>query len=512
MNAEKTIRNSIFSLLGQTCTLLLQFVNRRVFIHFLDIEYLGYTNLFGNVFSMLSVAELGIGSIICFHLYKEIAVDNREEIGKLMYLYKIVYYFIASLVFVLGCICFIFIPYIVKDSTLTRSYLAVIYFFQLVSVVFGYFLSYRRTLLIANQKEYKCVQYDVVSSIFIQVIQLCTLALFKNYLLYLALQLSTSFIANILIYLKTNKDYPYLKSRYHVEKEDIIRRNFIPDIKNFLAHRISSVIYGGTDSIVISAFVGVRSVALYGNYYVLERGVLMMIYKLVDPLQATIGNIIYSGRTKEELWKQFEVLDFFGYLLATYVGTGFFLFFQPTIRIWLGRDFLLPYSFVVVFSITIYISVAGEMVYKYRSAFGDYGKDRNCMIFSGLLNIVVSILLVFRLDVTGVQIGSLVAFLPITYGRMRFVVKGFFDKSIRKYIVKQTFFFCVFLCEIIVSYYITRNYKFNFTDGFKLLAVYIVVPMVFNIVLFIKDPNFKELCKYIKKAGLIIGSKVIYRN
>ena len=74
MNAEKTIRNSIFSLLGQTCTLLLQFVNRRVFIHFLDIEYLGYTNLFGNVFSMLSVAELGIGSIICFHLYKEIAV------------------------------------------------------------------------------------------------------------------------------------------------------------------------------------------------------------------------------------------------------------------------------------------------------------------------------------------------------------------------------------------------------------------------------------------------------
>ena len=134
------------------------------------------------------------------------------------------------------------------------------------------------------------------------------------------------------------------------------------------------------------------------------------------------------------------------------------------------------------------------------------------MIFSGLLNIVVSILLVFRLDVTGVQIGSLVAFLPITYGRMRFVVKGFFDKSIRKYIVKQTFFFCVFLCEIIVSYYITRNYKFNFTDGFKLLAVYIVVPMVFNIVLFIKDPNFKELCKYIKKAGLIIGSKVIYRN
>ena len=35
---------------------------------------------------------------------------------------------------------------------------------ELISIVLGYFLSYRRTLLIANQKEYKCVKYDLIAT------------------------------------------------------------------------------------------------------------------------------------------------------------------------------------------------------------------------------------------------------------------------------------------------------------------------------------------------------------
>ena len=48
---------------------------------FLNIEYLGYQSVFGNVFSILSVAELGIGGIISFHLYREIVMDNKWEKG-----------------------------------------------------------------------------------------------------------------------------------------------------------------------------------------------------------------------------------------------------------------------------------------------------------------------------------------------------------------------------------------------------------------------------------------------
>ena len=63
MIAKKTLKNSIISVVAQVLSLVLQFINRRVFVMFLDIEYLGYQSVFGNIFTILSVAEFGISGI-----------------------------------------------------------------------------------------------------------------------------------------------------------------------------------------------------------------------------------------------------------------------------------------------------------------------------------------------------------------------------------------------------------------------------------------------------------------
>ena len=179
-----------------------------------------------NVFLLLSVAEAGIGNIVSFHLYKEIYENNEEEIGKLMYLYQCLYRFIAIIVFLLGCGCYCLLPYFIKDSSISWSFLSLIYFLQLGGVVAGYFVSYRRTIYIVNQQEYKCIEIDLYTSVMIQIIQLLTLALFKNYLIYLILQISTTVISNYIILRKTDKDYPYLCKKYSLRKQYIKKRNF----------------------------------------------------------------------------------------------------------------------------------------------------------------------------------------------------------------------------------------------------------------------------------------------
>lgn len=265
-NTEKTLKNSFISVIAQILTLMLQFINRRVFVIFLDIEYLGYQTLFSNVFSLLSVAELGIGNIISFQLYKEVVEDNRQEIGKLMYLYKWLYRIVACVILFAGMGCYFLLPYFVTDAADDWSYLHLIYFLQLGSVAAGYFLSYRRTIYIATQQEYKCVRVDLYTMVVIQILQLGLLALLHNYIVYLCLQLSTNIIANVVIAHKTNKEYPYLKEKYEVSKAEMESRNMFSDIKNFLVHQISYAVYGGTDNIIISAFCGIKNVALYGNY------------------------------------------------------------------------------------------------------------------------------------------------------------------------------------------------------------------------------------------------------
>ena len=508
MISAKTLKNSIVSVFGQVMTLLLQFINRRIFVMFLDIEYLGYHSVFGNVFSILSVAELGIGGIISFHLYHEIVTGNKQEIGKLMYLYKWVYRIIAVVVTVLGLVACIFVPYIVRDSTRSVGYLYIVYFLQLASIVAGYFLSYRRTIYAADQKEYVTIEIDLFANIIVQAIQLCLLVIFKNYLLYLAIQLSITLFANVLIMIRSNKDYPYLREKYAVTKEDIDKRNMIPDVKNFLVHKISYAVYGGTDNIVISAICGIKNVALYGNYVVIKTGVLnVLFYRLLNPVQAAIGNIVYSDRSKEDLWKQFEIFDVFSFFFASYISAGFLVFFQPAIQIWLGSaKYLLPYSFVVMFSLTIYLSSVLEIVYKYRSVFGDYRQDRNCMLLSAILNIVISVALAKPLGVTGVQIGTFFAFLPIAYGRIRFVVRGFFGQSVKRYLIKHTFLFGVVLVESALIYYLTFRLPVTVMGLFLRAVVWAVVPLALGLLIYFRDPHFKDMCSYfVKLLGIVIN-------
>lgn len=514
MNSAKTLKNSIISVIGQILTLLLRFVNRRVFVMFLDIEYLGYQSVFGNVFSILSVAELGIGGIISFHLYREIVTDNKQEIGKLMYLYKWVYRIIAAVVTILGLAACVFVPYIVKDANRDIGYLYVVYFLQLASTVAGYFLSYRRTIYAADQKEYKTIEIDLFTNIVVQIVQLSMLAVFRNYLLYLAVQLSTSVIANFVILCKSNRDYPYLREKYMVTMEDIRRRNMIPDVRNFLVHKIAYAVYGGTDNIVISALCGIRDVALYGNYVLLKEGVLQVLfYRLLNPVQAAIGNIVYSDRSRDELWKQFEMFDVFSFFFANYICLGFITFFQPAIQVWMGsREYLLPDAFVILLSLCIYLGAVWEIVYKYRSVFGDYRQDRGCMVLSAILNVVISILLAHKIGIVGVQIGTFFAFLPIAYGRIRFVVGHFFGKLVRKYITKHLLLFGVVVVEGLFVYCLTRGFPITVSGILLRALIWTVVPGAAGLLIYFRNPHFKELCNYFRMLFGMVEDKLKGRN
>lgn len=513
MNTEKTLINSLVSVIAQVIILLLKFINRRVFIYFLDIEYLGYQTLFENVFSLLSIAELGIGNIISFHLYKEVAVNNEDEIGKLMYLYKWLYRIVAFLVLIMGLLLYFLLPLLVKDAKASWDYLYLIYFIQLISVVGGYFLSYKRTIYIATQQEYKCVQADLVANIIIQILQLSLLAIFRNYILYLILQVSIMIVGNIIISRKANKEFSFINKKYEISIEYIKAKNMFSDLRNFLVHQFAYAIYGGTDNIIISAFCGVRNVALYGNYVLIQKGLLnILFYKLLNPVQATIGNIVYGQRSKNELWEQFKTLDLFSFFFATYIGLGFWIFFQPFISIWMGSEYLLPTLFVGLFSVTIYLGAVFEMVYKYRTVFGDYKQDRNMMILSAVLNIVASISAVKVLGIPGVQLGTLIAFIPIAYGRIRFVVANYFGKSLCQYILKHFLLLIVALLEGILCYLLCKGMSVSIIGLLSRGIVWFFVPLIVNVSLFFRNPYFKHLLEYGQRLIGISKSKLLKRE
>ena len=76
---KNSLRNIAISLLTYLIIVLLQFINRVVFVKCLPVEYLGMNGLFSNVLSLLSLTELGIGTSIAYSLYKPLRKRTMRQ-------------------------------------------------------------------------------------------------------------------------------------------------------------------------------------------------------------------------------------------------------------------------------------------------------------------------------------------------------------------------------------------------------------------------------------------------
>ena len=95
MRAEKSIKNFKYNILAQILNLLVQFGSRTVFIHVLGKSYLGVSGLFSNILTILSLADLGIGTVLVYSMYDPLAKNDKNKICALINLYKKVYNIIA---------------------------------------------------------------------------------------------------------------------------------------------------------------------------------------------------------------------------------------------------------------------------------------------------------------------------------------------------------------------------------------------------------------------------------
>ena len=83
-----SVKNIAMGLFGQGFVYVIGFINRIIFIRFLSETYLGINALFSNVLSLLSLAELGIGTAIVYALYEPLAEKDEEQISILMKFYE----------------------------------------------------------------------------------------------------------------------------------------------------------------------------------------------------------------------------------------------------------------------------------------------------------------------------------------------------------------------------------------------------------------------------------------
>ena len=129
MRAQKSAKNIIVALISNALNIVLGVVVQSIFLKTLGEEYLGLNTVLTSILSMLSIAELGLGSAIIYNMYKPIANKDKEKIKSLMKFYKKCYSIIIIVMLAIGLIVSIFLKQIVGETqTIQNLYYYISYF------------------------------------------------------------------------------------------------------------------------------------------------------------------------------------------------------------------------------------------------------------------------------------------------------------------------------------------------------------------------------------------------
>lgn len=295
MRAEKSIKNFKYNVLAQILNLLVQFGSRTVFIHVLGKSYLGVSGLFSNILTILSLADLGIGTVLVYSMYDPLAKNDKNKICALINLYKKVYNIIALVVFIAGLLITPFLSDIVKtDNQIDNIHL--IFILYLLNTVVSYLCIYKISIINADQKNYIVTIYQQAFSFIANVVMIIALICTKNFLVYLSFQILFSIISNIVISKKAEKLYPYIKEN----KNEKLNKEEIKKIKtNTIAmffHKIGGVVVSGTDNLLMSTMIDTDTVGVYSNY--------IMIINAIKKITTQYFNSIIASIRKSKYRKQ----------------------------------------------------------------------------------------------------------------------------------------------------------------------------------------------------------------
>lgn len=497
---DNTIKNTKYAVLGQILVMFAIFFNRMIFVKTLDIKYLGLNGLFTNIVSILSFAELGIGSAIIFSLYKPLAEKDSEKVKTLMYIYKKAYMYIGIFITISGFLVLPFIKFFINGSVNDIKNLNLIFILFIMSSTISYFYSYKRSLIMADQKGYIDSFYKYTFNIILNILQILFLIWTENFIIYLILKIICVYLENLIITKKIDKMYPYLLEK-SIEKLDLNeKKSLIKNIKALILHKIGSIVVLSTDNLLLSKFVGLATVGIYSNYMLIINSLNTIFSLFFQSIVASAGNL----RVTEEESKNkfiFECIDLICFWIYSFASISLVILVNPFINLWLGESYTFSFSIVFILVLNFYIMGMRKSVQSFKEAYGLFWQDRFKPLFEATINLVVSIILVKEYGTLGIFMGTLISTVSTSFWIEPYILYKYgFKKSSFKYFLNYIYKFCLAFVIGLVTYLISNLFSEQTLVSFIFkIFICISVPNILIFLLVFNTSEFKYLTKIFKR-------------
>lgn len=511
IRTDKFFKNMKVTLAFYIINMILMFLSRSIFIKTLGADITGVNSLFTSLIGFLNVAELGVGTAVGYSLYKPLNERDFAKISDIMVIFKYYYEHIAKIILCLGIILSIFLPLLIKGQIdLREAY--IYYFIYLANCVLSYLFTYKQTLIIADQKQYKIATHLNLTKIFKIVIQCIMLYCIPNFFIWLVFEV----VFNLLGMIIANRtiDLEYKNVNYDKTKEIKILKlenhQIGENIRNMFFHKIGGFVVFQTDAIVISIFSTLKETAIYANYIMIINSLTGLLSNVIGSIMPSIGNLIAEGKNNKSynIFRQLYLAD---HMLAIFISTITYKIIDEFIVFWVGKEYLFSKYILIALMINLYIQLSRGTKDRFKDGFGIYW-DIYAPIVESVINLMFSIVFVYKMGIIGVFIGTIISnLLIIEIWKPYILFKEGFNISIKLYIIQTIDIYIRNAIVFIISNILYNNFVCYFNIDNLFIGVILHSILIGTIVIILIFFMFGRL-KEFKELKEVILNKIKYKK
>lgn len=497
----KSIKNTFVALCEQGIYTIMSFLCRTVFIYTLGKTYLGFSGLFSDILTLLSLAELGVGTAILYSMYKPVAMGDHRHVAALLNLYKKVYNTIGIIITFIG-VCFIpFLGYLISDIP-DMPEIPIIYLLYLFNTTASYFFIYKKSILITDQRSYVVSLVYIATTTVQNLLQIVFLLLAHNFIVYLIIQILCTLANNIIISLYVDCHYSYLKEYKNEHLDSESKTAIYNNVKAMFVSKLSSAVVTSTDNLLISKFVSTIVLGLYSNYTLFTTMFRTILSKIFEALTGSVGNLV-ALETGEKVYKAFRKIWFVNFWLVSFSCAALFALVNSFIELWIGESYLLEEKVVFIICLNLYMRLIRNTFLTFNDTYGMFKQLKFKCVAEAIINLVVSLLFVgpVKMGIYGVLLGTFVSNITTNFWYEPYLLyTKKFHVRMYKYFAQFAEYMGITFLSAGCSYWIC-NYCIVLTGWIGFIFKAIVVCAFINVLYFIlyaRTEEFKYLWRIIK--------------
>lgn len=495
MRSKRTLLIFLTDIIPSIIISILGIYKMKLFINILGNNTFGLYQLFCNIILFVALIDGGIYNKVLYLLYKPNVKKDNDSFYSILKAAKRFFNLIGVVFFVICLILSFIIPFFIKDNVFDYLYIQICFLICSLSNIVSYFFVDYQLFLEVKEKKYIYNVFFQVSKLLQTILEIIMLIKNQNLINILIMHFIIQLLNCLIMKFYVDKNSKN-RNKIKIKKYNY---SFLPYYKNLLIHRISGIFKCSFDTIIIVKLLGLYYGSIYTVYSYIINALNGIIDKLSFSIVAPLGNLIEQKHEKQI--NLFFELNNMMHFIAITLSVPILFSINSFIDIYFC-DITTSNILSILFSTLFFVNTISQTNNIFLNSTGIFKETAKNRLFSIIINIIVSIVLMYYLGMSGIIIGTIFSIF-ITEYILNFISinRKILKIKIYKYFLNNLKFIIIFLFDIFISYFLLKNIIIkDIIDWFLVFSIYTILNSLFILIMFklFKSANFLKRIKTIK--------------